>query len=144
VGFSEGELSFQVNAHLRWAVPGGRFAPVNMFRSAKYTAGVYPRVRISIPQDVRDLAVLQSIHKGEGPSPPFGCGSVQAPTSGRQVWYYRCDTPSAISSIILPFYLENGLHTSKQLDLEDFKLALDLILAIRVAHSDAKLDAPRR
>jgi len=106
-GFSAGEITFNLTLE----------------NKSSYKLGVRPRVSISLPQDERDLSILIAIQNH------LGCGYITKDSGDRKVWYYRCDNLEELENKIVPFFTQNNLVLSKQLDFESMTEALKMIRA---------------
>jgi len=104
-GFSAGEISFNLTIETK----------------SSYRLGKRPRVGVSLPQDGRDLPILEAIQNY------FGCGYIVKDSGDRAVWIFRCDNPEELETIIVPFFDQFNLVSSKNLDFQDMKKALQMI-----------------
>jgi hypothetical protein len=99
IGFSEGEITFGISISSNQV-----------------------KCYISLPQNEKDLNVLNSIKTF------LDCGFIYKDTGDRKVWYYKVSNIKEISKIIIPIFDEYPLLTSKNLDYQDFKIVVEMML----------------
>lgn len=98
-GFSDGEATFGVNVS----------------KSSTHKVGYRVKVWFSVPQDARDLKVLEALRDF------FNVGSVSKDSGDRNVWVYKVSSHIDIFNVIIPFFDKHPLLSSKIANYGDFK-----------------------